>query len=232
MKTGKRSPARLMLFGGIFDPPHLGHREAVEGLLQVEGCQEIWIIPSGQPAQKQSRTAPEHRLEMARLNFANIPRTRIWEGEIHRNGPSYSYETLMEIRREAPSTLQITNCIGMDQWLKLSTWHRFPEILKLCHWLVFKRRNPENNSSVQVGLEQWQRWKTEGLIKDDQVLMQDTAARALSSTEIRAEAARGKINENHLKTEVFEYLMTHVLYGRPITDEQQSAATRQKGRSQ
>src|SRR5688572_17471371 len=100
------------IFGGAFDPPHLGHREAVEGILRNPGVRNVIILPTGDPPLKETRTPAEHRLAMARLGFANLReglsyRVEIDDRETRRPAgrPSYTIDTIRELRRDLGRTL-------------------------------------------------------------------------------------------------------------------------------
>jgi nicotinate-nucleotide adenylyltransferase len=200
------------LFGGAFDPPHIGHREAVRGLFHVPGVRDVVILPTGTPPHKYVNTPSEHRLEMARLNFADFlaeshSPVRLDDREIHRlsatGRPSYTYDTLMEFRRE---THALAFVIGTDQLLDLPNWYRFPEILDLCHWIVLERKteSPEKTE------------KAHRLIASlgKSMALFPTEAPAISSTVIRENIARtGNTQSDSLLPSVAAYLKQWKLYG-------------------
>ena len=215
----------VAIFGGTFDPPHAGHREAIAGLLANPGVREVWAIPSAAPPDKPARATAEQRLAMAKLSFSDI--ARVDDRELKRAArtglPSYSYDTLAEIRREIP---QLAMVIGADRLGTLLQWHRFPEILKLCHWLVIERRPSGSSDSRQVLTE----WEASGLAKAERtgpgsdrrwtltggmtLELVETPARAVSSTQIREEIGRtGLISAELLPPGVLDYLKRERLYG-------------------
>ncbi|MBY0470228.1 nicotinate (nicotinamide) nucleotide adenylyltransferase [bacterium] len=223
------------VFGGSFDPPHLGHTAAVQGLFQDPGVARVFIVPSARPPHKTSlKASTEHRIAMTRLAFsAGHPENiRIDLREIERNQrtqtPSYSYDTLKELHSEMdPSKLAFV--IGADQLPHLHEWHRFPDVLGLCHWIVLDRR-PTENLSLEKTLRDWQ---ASGIVKSQgfniwqlrssnssnsknplTLQLVHTEAPPISSTMIRQSLERtGEPPANSLHPEVAAYLKTHHLYG-------------------
>jgi len=122
---------RLGVFGGAFDPPHLAHRALAEVALQQLQLDELRVLPTGQAWHKSRQlTAAEHRLAMARLTFAELPRLVIDEREIRRAGPSYTLDTLRELQAEQPEA-ELFLIMGKDQADVLPTWRDWQEIVRL-----------------------------------------------------------------------------------------------------
>jgi nicotinate-nucleotide adenylyltransferase len=219
------------VFGGTFDPPHMGHRTAVNGLFTEPGVRAIRVVPSPQPPHKPPLVSAEHRVEMARLNFLTTPQpslrgpVKIDLCEIRRatarpGTPSYSFDTLGELKRDVS---QLAFTIGTDQLARLPSWHRFPEILGLCHWIVLKRKGASNK--VNDGLQTLAQFEASGLLQTQNgsyrvratgttLQVFETSAPELSSTEIRESLARsGNPPTGSILPEVHNYLMKHRLYG-------------------
>ncbi len=225
----------VAVLGGSFDPPHRGHREAAAGLFQNPGVREVWVIPSATPPDKPARISAVDRLRLAELAFlgpdpeAPLPGpVRVDPRELLRAQrtqlPSYSFDTLSEIRREVPALAMV---IGADRLSTLSHWHRFGELLELCHWIVLERR-PEGNLAARQTLRDWEasglaRAEVQGPDSDSrwilrggktQLALVQTPARAVSSTQIREAIARtGQPPEGSLSPEVSDQLKREQLYG-------------------
>jgi nicotinate-nucleotide adenylyltransferase len=122
--------ARIGLFGGSFDPPHLGHRALAEAALQTLHLDELRWIPAGAPWQKTGRTlaAGAHRAAMVKLAIAGEPRFALDERELRRAGPSYTIDTVREIQAERPGAALFL-VIGQDQYAHLHTWHEWRDLL-------------------------------------------------------------------------------------------------------
>lgn len=119
---------RVGVFGGAFDPPHIAHSALVRAALEQLQLDELRIVPTGEAWHKNRNLTPAvHRLEMARLAFAAWECVVIDPRETMRSGPSYTVDTLAEMRSEMPQA-QLFLIIGQDQAAALPTWHRWREI--------------------------------------------------------------------------------------------------------
>ncbi len=141
-------PRRVGVFGGAFDPPHNTHLALVEAAIQQHGLDEVRVFPTGHAWHK-SRTlsAPEHRLAMARLAFASLPKVVVDAREILRPGPTYTVDTLRELRAEMPEA-ELVLLIGADQARALPTWHAWQEILQIAIISVAERADSSGASSL------------------------------------------------------------------------------------
>jgi nicotinate-nucleotide adenylyltransferase len=218
------------IFGGRFDPPHLGHRLAVKSLFKEPGVQRVLIIPSASPPHKAAQISAAHRLALTQLAFESnlvdplpseieIDDRELVRAQLNPQTPSYSYETLQELRQIYP---RLAFVIGTDQLLQLHTWHRFPEILNLCHWIVIERKSESKDDCEKV-LQQWeasgmtqkashQSWQLKGSAHFIQKVQ--TEAPQVSSTQIRESIMRtGEPPNGSLLPKVVEYLKQNRLYG-------------------
>lgn len=130
---------RIGLYGGAFDPPHVAHHAVAQAALGQLGLDLLLIIPTGQAWHKsRPLTSAEHRLAMARLAFADLPRTRVDERELHRTGPTYTIDTLAEVAAEHPDA-ELFLIVGADQLQQFPTWHRWQDILSRATLAVANR---------------------------------------------------------------------------------------------
>ncbi len=122
---------RVGVFGGAFDPPHLAHVALVRCAIEALQLDEVRVLPTGQAWHRKGRlTDATHRLAMTRLAFADVPQVVVDDREIRRTGPSYTVDTLTEIRDEQPGA-RLYLLIGDDQRRSLPAWHRIGEIARL-----------------------------------------------------------------------------------------------------
>lgn len=161
------------ILGGRFDPPHFGHVEAAKGLLTHPRVARVLVVPAASPAHKPARASAEVRLEMvtsafedARTEFGK-ERFEISELEIQRSvrtggAPTYSFDTLMELRRETPD---LAFALGTDQWAGIQSWHRFPEVLQLCHWIILSRRESQGIQCEEEARQVLKKLEGQGLIR-------------------------------------------------------------------
>ena len=130
---------RLGLFGGTFDPIHLGHLILAEQCREACGLDRVWFVVAGAPPHKTGeRTPVAHRLEMVRIAIAGHPAFSVSEIEASRPGPHYSVETLEEVRRERPGD-ELFFLIGSDSLADLPTW-RQPELIARMATIVVVNR--------------------------------------------------------------------------------------------
>jgi nicotinate-nucleotide adenylyltransferase len=131
--------ARIGMFGGAFDPPHWAHRALAQAALSQLKLDVLHILPTGHAWHKNRVLSPApHRVAMCRLAFGDLPRVQLDEREIHRQGPSYTADTLQELRREHPGA-QLFLVLGADQLLAFKSWVRWQEVLELATLAVANR---------------------------------------------------------------------------------------------
>jgi nicotinate-nucleotide adenylyltransferase len=127
------------LFGGMFDPIHYGHLRTAFELWQALKLAEVRFMPAGSPPHKQATQASaELRLAMVSAAIADQKQFVVDDREIRREGVSYSYDTLAEVRAEYPDR-SLCLLLGMDAFLGLPDWHRWRELLDLAHIVVAHR---------------------------------------------------------------------------------------------
>jgi nicotinate-nucleotide adenylyltransferase len=131
---------RLGLFGGTFDPIHVGHLILAEQCREACALDQVWFVVAGSPPHKQGeRTPVVHRLEMARIAVAGHSVFEVSEIEANRPGPHYSVDTLRTIRVERPGD-DLFFLIGADSLADLPTW-RQPELIARMATIVVVNRS-------------------------------------------------------------------------------------------
>lgn len=131
---------RLGVIGGTFDPPHIGHLIiSQEALIQL-GLDKVIFVPAGRPLFKGRKvTRASLRWEMLALAIASNPCFTSSQTEINREGPSYTVDTLKELRNKYGQRARLYLIMGMDAFLDLKRWREPEEIVSLCHLLVARR---------------------------------------------------------------------------------------------
>ena len=174
---------RIGLFGGSFDPPHLGHQALVYAAIQELELDEVWVIPVGLPVHRQlsGKATPKQRLAWLAAMFADQPRVRIVDWEINHAKPSPAIATLRRFQAENPSIIP-TWLMGLDSFLDMPNWVEYPEHQKLCNLAVFHRKNVEKTLET-VG---WEDISTlnHGLAAGHIIFMNKTLP-SISATQIR-----------------------------------------------
>ena len=127
------------IFGGTFDPVHYGHLRTASELTAILGLEKLRFVPCAIPALKSAAHAsPDLRVRMLNAAIQGYPAYSVDERELHRQGVSYTVETLLEMRQELPET-PFCLILGMDAWLSFPQWHRWQDILQLTHVVVAHR---------------------------------------------------------------------------------------------
>jgi nicotinate-nucleotide adenylyltransferase len=135
---------RLGLFGGTFDPIHLGHLILAETCREECSLDRVWFVVAGQPPHKRRTPSPiGDRLEMARIAIAGHPALEVSEIEARRPGPHYSVDTLEAIHRDQPDD-DLFFLVGSDSLAELPTWRQPERILSLATLVVANRSGFEN----------------------------------------------------------------------------------------
>lgn len=137
------------IFGGTFDPIHYGHLRSAFELLEVLELSEVRFLPAGNPPHRDATHADASmRVAMVRAAIDGEPRFLLDDRELRREGPSYSVDTLLDLRAEYAHR-SLCLIIGMDAFLGLPQWHEWREILQLAHLVVAHRpgwRAPESGA--------------------------------------------------------------------------------------
>ena len=143
----EESPVRLGVFGGTFDPPHVGHVTLTRELRESGVVDEILWIPVAIPPHKPSgpRTSPELRMEMVRAAIDGRANQSASNIELLREGPSYTVDTLRALRSEHPEAAPVL-IMGSDQFAELAEWHEAEEVVQLADVCVLPRGGVELDS--------------------------------------------------------------------------------------
>lgn len=137
--TSANRAGPIGVLGGTFDPIHHGHLRAALELAEAIGLAEVRFLPAGEPPHRSATHADGRtRAALVRAAIADEPRFVLDERELHRAGPSYSVDTLADLRADF-GTRSISLIVGMDAFLGLVKWHRWREILELAHLVVAHR---------------------------------------------------------------------------------------------
>ena len=196
---------QIGLFGGTFDPPHLGHLIlASEAYSQLELDRLLWILTPEPPHKKeQFITSTEHRLAMVQFAIQDDPNFELSRVELDRPGPHYTLETVELVVEQYPNA-DITPIIGGDSLRDLPKWNRPKELLQACHWVGVMRRpgEQENLSALEQQLP--------GI--SSKVHYVDAPLLEIASREIRIRIADGRPFRYYLHPAVYEYIIEHHLY--------------------
>lgn len=131
--------APIGIFGGTFDPVHFGHLRPVLEVLEELPLAEVRLIPVHVPPHRDTPSVSSaQRLELLRLAVEGVPGLVVDDRETRRPGPSYTVDTLADLRREFPHR-SLCLILGMDSFLGLPSWHRWQELTRYAHLVVLDR---------------------------------------------------------------------------------------------
>lgn len=139
MDDRTRGFRRLGVFGGTFDPIHVGHLVAASEVLHAFELDRILFVPAAAPWQKSSYAPAEDRLLMVTLGAALHPRFAVSRMELDRRGPSYTIDTLELLRSSEGGETVVHFIVGADALLNISTWHRVAELRSLARFIGVAR---------------------------------------------------------------------------------------------
>jgi nicotinate-nucleotide adenylyltransferase len=139
------------LFGGTFDPPHVGHLIAAQDACAALSLDRFLFVPAAAPPHKLDRsvTPPELREEMLRAAVQGNEKFEICDIELRRSGPSYTVDTLRQLRTEWPGATFFL-LLGVDQVREFATWREPETILRLARIVMLTREGAERAPSDVV----------------------------------------------------------------------------------
>jgi nicotinate-nucleotide adenylyltransferase len=189
------------MFGGAFDPPHRAHLALAAGAVRQLGLDALYVFPTGDAWHKDRvLTAADHRLAMARLAFAAVAGAVVDDRELRRSGPTYSIDTLRELRADHPQA-QLHLLMGEDQAAGFSRWHAWQEIAGCATLVVAQRGGADSTGIAQLRALPGVRVEALQLPR-----MPDSA------TEIRARLTAGQDITELVAPAVASYIARHHLY--------------------
>ena len=196
---------RLGVFGGTFDPVHLGHLVAAEEATELLALDEMLFVPAGQPWFKAAEPVMDaaHRLNMVRLAIESNPRFRVCDVEVARPGPSYTVDTLEHLRCASPSDTELFLVLGLDALAEMYRWRCPARVFELATVVGVARPgaafDPGPLSSVLP-------------CAAERVIMLDVPLVDVGATELRRRASAGRSLRYLVPRGVEEYIREHGLY--------------------
>lgn len=200
---------RTGIFGGTFNPIHLGHTALAASVCEQGLVDEVWLMVSPQNPWKQNLELLDEdmRLAMTRLAVASYPMLHACDFEFHLPRPSYTYHTLQALRKAYPDR-EFSLIIGEDNWEGFHRWFRHEDILRETPIIVYPRGEgsqiANHNQELPLAL-------SDGELRCG-IQVIDSPLLPCSSTEIRALLAEGKDTSHMLHPAVAQYIHQHNLY--------------------
>lgn len=199
------TPRRVGIMGGTFDPIHNGHLVAGSEVADRFGLDLVVFVPTGQPWQKADRqvTAAEHRYLMTVIATASNPRFHVSRVDIDRGGPTYTVDTLHDLRKVYPDA-ELYFITGADALAKIVTWHNWENMFELAHFVGVTR--PGYELAHDLPVEQGSR-----------VSLVEIPAMAISSTDCRVRAVALRPVWYLVPDGVVQYIAKHRLYQHAVS---------------
>ncbi|WP_461517017.1 nicotinate-nucleotide adenylyltransferase [Porticoccus sp.] len=217
MAIERPQPTGIGLFGGTFDPVHIGHLRTALELKNALHLAEMRLVPSAHPPHRaQPEASAEHRLAMLTCGVDAEPGLIVDERELRREGPSYTLDTLAEIRAEIGPYAPLCLCIGMDSLVNLNQWHRWQELVDYAHIVAAARPGWHLPKSGEV-LEFVHRHRAHDVAElkatpTGKVLIVEMTLLPISATGIRQALQRGESIRYLVPDGVIDYINQNQLY--------------------
>ncbi len=213
----------LLVFGGTFDPIHLGHLNTAMAIQQIFHFDRVAFLPCKTPVLNKQSTpcTATHRLNMLKLALAQVPKDChfcVDARELNRESPSYTVTTLEEMRTEYGAQLPITLLIGQDAFYQLSQWHQWTRLIKLANLLVIERPGYGKQplpQAIESLLTKHQTHNPLALLETPKGLIArfDAGEYPISSTMVREGLQNNSLVSDCLPDGVNQYIIDNELYG-------------------
>ena len=212
--------APIGVLGGTFDPIHFGHLRLAQELADALGLARVRFIPTGTPPHRNlPQVSGAHRLQMVCTAIAGNPVFEADDREIRREGTSYTYDTLTELRDELGER-PLCLLMGADAFTALTTWHRWQELFELAHVVIAHRPGfglRELQAALPARLRKIYLQRLAGApgvprANAGSIVTREITALDISATLIRAMLARGSSPRYLAPDTVLEYIDRNHLY--------------------
>jgi len=165
---------RIAIYGGSFNPMHIGHEKIVDYVLNNLNIDKIIIIPVGIPSHRENNLEQsDTRLKICKEIFKGNKKIEVSDIEIKSEGKSYTYDTLLKLMDLYGENNEFFEIIGEDSLKSLKTWKNYEELLKICKFIVFRRKDDKN---IQIDEE---------FLNNKNIIILENEYYDISSTEIR-----------------------------------------------
>jgi len=206
----------LGILGGTFDPVHFGHLRPALEIRQALALEELRLVPCHIPPHRpQPVASPLQRVAMIEAAIRDIPGFSVDRRELERDGPSWTFDTLISLRNELGAG-SLCLLIGMDAFHGLPAWHRWHELIDLCHMVIMTRPGSEFHPGGElddfVGLHRVMDPAELEQHAAGHVLFQDVTQLEISATRIRTLLAQGKRADFLVPEAVLEIIRHEGLY--------------------
>jgi len=206
--------SRIGLFGGTFDPVHYGHLRPALELAEHYALDTLYMLPNHRPQHRDKpQASTAQRIQMLHAAVTEVPRLAIDAREAERDEPTYTIDTLMEVRDENPVATLIF-FMGMDAFSQFDTWHRWEDILKHANLVVVDRPDsaPPEFAEALIKRQSVVAGNAIGPGSCGVIERREVTQLSISATNIRCRVSKGRNIRFLLPEPVREYILEHRLY--------------------
>ncbi len=219
---------RIGLFGGTFNPIHIGHLQVIQEVKEGFALDKIYLIPSALPPHKEYNKVADakNRIAMTRLAVSDSPDLIVSDIELKRSGLSYTIDTVHHFKSSLPENTVLYLIMGLDAFLEVDTWKSYQDLFRLIPFIVMSRPGPGYNDTTL-------RWKTfeeylksrisagyhfsssrSGYVHDEKqsIFIFEVTPVDISSTKIRVLISKGESVQTLVPERVGGFIKTKGLY--------------------
>lgn len=190
------------IFGGTFNPFHIGHYKMLEALQNNTDIEEIFLMPDNVPPHKVCNFLADDntRIEMCRIVAKDFNKVKLCLIEFERKGKSYTYDTILELKKLYPDK-NFAFALGGDMLASFDKWYKYEELIKEISFFAFRRSDTDN----ELFDKKAQEFKNIGM----KIKIMDEIIPSVSSSEIREDFKKAQVL---LPNNVFEFLTERGVY--------------------
>ena len=186
---------RIGIYGGSFDPPHYGHKNIAEFVIEKLNLDKLLVVPLGIASHgKDHLSSAYDRMKMCEITFGKIEKVVISSIEIDMEGVSYTFKTLEEVIKKYGNENEYFEIIGEDSANYFDKWKEYEEILELSTVVILKRKGFKN------------------VVDSSKMITVDNPYFDVSSTEIKEKIRNGEDVSNFITKETIEFIKKENLY--------------------
>lgn len=219
---------RIGVFGGTFNPVHVGHIQTVLEVKKALALDALFLVPAATPPHKEKAHLAEarDRIAMLLLALSETPGVVVSDMELKRKGPSYSVDTIRDIRALLPPETELYFIVGSDAFLEINSWHAYQALFEQISFIVMRRRSGDAGPAEDAFKPLSELMATQvsaGYAYDSvarafrhprmkPVYLFDNTERTVSATDIRARVRKGMPIDGLVPGSVAAYIARKGLY--------------------
>ncbi len=206
---------RLGLFGGTFDPVHIGHLDVAREARRALDLDYVWLVPARLPPHRRPPYASAaHRFAMAALAVAGEPGLMVSDLEMDATGPSYTTVTLDRLAARGADLASVFFVTGADAFRDITTWKDYPSLLDRCHFVAVSRPGTSASAlrTLVPAVSARMIEPAHLVLSEPRIVLVDAHTAPVSSTEIRRAVAAGESFADAVPASVARHIHQHALY--------------------